>query len=77
MKMECSIVKKCFLSQYKNRISKSGELIVTSEVSRYQMRNLAACLQKIREMIIEATEMPRTESKETVEMIRSRYECTS
>uniref|UniRef100_A0A670JC40 Large ribosomal subunit protein mL62 n=1 Tax=Podarcis muralis TaxID=64176 RepID=A0A670JC40_PODMU len=67
-------VRQKMATMYKNRISKSGELIVTSEVSRYQMRNLAACLQKIREMIIEATEMPRTESKETVEMIRSRVE---
>ncbi|CAI5765991.1 peptidyl-tRNA hydrolase ICT1, mitochondrial [Podarcis lilfordi] len=67
-------VRQKMATMHKNRISKSGELIVTSEVSRYQMRNLAACLQKIRELIIEATEMPRTESKETVEMIRSRVE---
>ncbi|XP_053156531.1 peptidyl-tRNA hydrolase ICT1, mitochondrial [Hemicordylus capensis] len=59
---------------YKNKISKSGELIITSEVSRYQMRNLADCLQKIREMIAEATEKPRVISKEDVQMIRDRVE---
>ncbi|XP_061472102.1 large ribosomal subunit protein mL62 isoform X2 [Rhineura floridana] len=59
---------------HKNRITKSGELIVTSEVSRYQMRNLANCLQKIRDLIAEATETPQVQSKEDAEMIRNRVE---
>uniref|UniRef100_A0A7M4E4P5 Large ribosomal subunit protein mL62 n=1 Tax=Crocodylus porosus TaxID=8502 RepID=A0A7M4E4P5_CROPO len=46
---------------HKNKISKSGDLIINSEVSRYQMRNRADCLQKIRDMILEATEKPQTE----------------
>ncbi|KAH0629471.1 hypothetical protein JD844_011553 [Phrynosoma platyrhinos] len=58
----------------KNKINKLGELIVTSEVSRYQMRNLADCLQKIRDMIAEATATPEVPSKETSEMIIARVE---
>ncbi|XP_003217316.2 large ribosomal subunit protein mL62 [Anolis carolinensis] len=58
----------------KNKITKFGELIVTSEVSRYQMRNLADCLQKIRDMIVEATATPEVPSKETSEMMIARVE---
>ncbi|XP_053564856.1 peptidyl-tRNA hydrolase ICT1, mitochondrial [Bombina bombina] len=60
--------------QYKNRINRNGELIVVSEVSRYQMRNLADCLQKIRNMISEATQKPQTESKEDEALRRIRVE---
>ncbi|KAJ6660345.1 hypothetical protein lerEdw1_017768, partial [Lerista edwardsae] len=59
---------------HKNKIGKSGELIVTSEVSRYQMRNLANCLQKIRDMIAEATETPKVLSREDVQAKRNRVE---
>ncbi|KAF7249005.1 Peptidyl-tRNA hydrolase ICT1, mitochondrial [Varanus komodoensis] len=59
---------------HKNKVSKSGELIITSEVSRYQMRNLADCLQKLRVMIAEATAEPNVPSKETMDMIRKRVE---
>ncbi|XP_060620697.2 large ribosomal subunit protein mL62 [Anolis sagrei] len=58
----------------KNKITKFGELIVSSEVSRYQMRNLANCLQKIRDMIVEATATPEVPSDETSEMIIARVE---
>ncbi|KAM6473353.1 large ribosomal subunit protein mL62 [Liasis olivaceus] len=58
----------------KHKINKLGELIITSEVSRYQMRNLADCLQKIRDMIAESTERPQVASEETAEMIRNRVE---
>ncbi|XP_075908989.1 large ribosomal subunit protein mL62 isoform X2 [Petromyzon marinus] len=40
--------------KYKHRIVRSGELIVTSQVSRYQMRNLADCLLKLRQLIGDA-----------------------
>ncbi|XP_054833218.1 peptidyl-tRNA hydrolase ICT1, mitochondrial [Eublepharis macularius] len=59
---------------HKNKISKSGELIITSEVSRYQMRNLADCLQKLRDLIAEATEKPQVVSKLDVQIIRDRVE---
>lgn len=40
--------------KYKHRIVRSGELIVTSQASRYQMRNLSDCLLKLRLLIGEA-----------------------
>ncbi|XP_019370788.1 PREDICTED: peptidyl-tRNA hydrolase ICT1, mitochondrial, partial [Gavialis gangeticus] len=59
---------------HKNKISKSGDLIINSEVSRYQMKNRADCLQKIRDMILEATEKPQVKRKETSEMLIARVE---
>lgn len=59
--------------QHKNKINRAGELIVTSEESRYQMRNLAICLEKIRTMVTEATEKPKVVSKETTQKLIERY----
>lgn len=42
--------------QNKTRVNKAGELIVTSEMSRSQQRNLEDCLQKISEMIAAASQ---------------------
>lgn len=50
--------------QNKTRINKVGELIVTSEVSRSQQRNLDDCLQKISEIISEASQRPPEPSAE-------------
>lgn len=58
--------------KYKNKINKSGEIIITSEVSRYQMRNLADCLQKLRDMVTESSTMPKVVSKEEAEVRRMR-----
>ena len=52
------------LLQYKTRMNKAGELVVTSEVSRSQHRNLDECLQKIRHMISEASYTPPEPSEE-------------
>ncbi|XP_056406161.1 peptidyl-tRNA hydrolase ICT1, mitochondrial [Hyla sarda] len=60
--------------QHKNRINRDGELIVTSQVSRYQMRNLADCLDKIQAMISEANERPKPVSKEDVKLRQIRLE---
>ncbi|XP_036613958.1 peptidyl-tRNA hydrolase ICT1, mitochondrial [Trichosurus vulpecula] len=59
---------------FKNKISKSGELIITSDSSRYQFRNLANCLQKIRDMIAEASQTPKEPSKEDAVLRRIRVE---
>lgn len=59
--------------QHRNKINRAGELIVTSEESRYQMRNLAICLEKIRTMVTEATEKPKVVSKETTQKLIERY----
>ncbi|KAE8576855.1 hypothetical protein XENTR_v10004349 [Xenopus tropicalis] len=60
--------------QCKNRINRSGELIVVSEQSRYQMENLAACLEKIRGIVADAAKKPKMLSKEDVEVRRARVE---
>ncbi|CAK6438505.1 unnamed protein product [Pipistrellus nathusii] len=59
---------------HKNKINRLGELILTSECSRYQLRNLADCLQKIRDMIAEASQTPKEPSKEDAVLRRIRIE---
>ncbi|XP_048180026.1 peptidyl-tRNA hydrolase ICT1, mitochondrial [Corvus hawaiiensis] len=59
---------------HRNKINRAGELIVTSEESRYQMRNLAICLEKIRTMVTEAIEKPKEVSKETTQKLIERVE---
>ncbi|XP_004592984.2 large ribosomal subunit protein mL62 [Ochotona princeps] len=59
---------------HKNKINRSGELILTSESSRYQFRNLADCLQKIRDMIAEASQMPKEPSQEDARLWKMRIE---
>ncbi|XP_014807590.1 PREDICTED: peptidyl-tRNA hydrolase ICT1, mitochondrial-like [Calidris pugnax] len=61
-------------SMHRNKINRAGELIVNSEESRYQMRNLAICLEKIRTMVTEATETPKVVSKETTQKLIERVE---
>ncbi|XP_077315459.1 large ribosomal subunit protein mL62 [Lithobates pipiens] len=58
----------------KNRINRNGDLIVVSEVSRYQMRNLADCLDKIRTMISQASHTPKVATKEDIELRKTRLE---
>ncbi|KAG1935625.1 peptidyl-tRNA hydrolase ICT1, mitochondrial [Pimephales promelas] len=48
-------VRREILLKNTTRVNKAGELIVTSEMSRSQQRNLEDCLQKISEMITEAS----------------------
>ncbi|CAD7668238.1 unnamed protein product [Nyctereutes procyonoides] len=59
---------------HRNKINKSGELILTSECSRYQFRNLADCLQKIRDMIAKASQTAKEPSKEDALLHRLRIE---
>ncbi|XP_040437670.1 peptidyl-tRNA hydrolase ICT1, mitochondrial [Falco naumanni] len=59
---------------HRNKINRAGELIVNSDESRYQMRNLAICLEKIRTMVTEATEVPKVVSKETTQKLIERVE---
>ncbi|KAI6075658.1 Peptidyl-tRNA hydrolase ICT1, mitochondrial isoform X3 [Aix galericulata] len=65
-------VRQKMASMHKNKINRAGELIVNSEESRYQMRNLAICLEKIRVMVTEATEKPKVVSKETAQELIAR-----
>uniref|UniRef100_A0A8C9ET69 Large ribosomal subunit protein mL62 n=1 Tax=Pavo cristatus TaxID=9049 RepID=A0A8C9ET69_PAVCR len=67
-------VREKMASMHRNKINRAGELIVNSEESRYQMRNLAICLEKIRVMVTEATEKPKAVSKETAQQLIARVE---
>lgn len=60
------------LTQAKNDINKEGELIVTSEKSRSQHRNMADALQKIRTMICTAAYEPEAPTEETLRKIEKR-----
>ncbi|XP_018093997.1 peptidyl-tRNA hydrolase ICT1, mitochondrial isoform X2 [Xenopus laevis] len=60
--------------QCKNRINRSGELIVVSEQSRYQMENLSVCLEKIRSIVSDAMKRPKMQTKEDVDVRRARVE---
>ncbi|XP_075889888.1 large ribosomal subunit protein mL62 isoform X3 [Nelusetta ayraudi] len=58
----------------KNRINKVGELLVTSELSRSQQRNLSNCIQKISDIIAEASEKPHEPSVEDLALRKTRLE---
>ncbi|XP_058904569.1 large ribosomal subunit protein mL62 isoform X1 [Kogia breviceps] len=62
---------------HKNKINRAGELILTSECSRYQFRNLADCLQKIRDMITEASQPAKEPSREDAVLQKIRIENTN
>ncbi|XP_073722737.1 large ribosomal subunit protein mL62 [Misgurnus anguillicaudatus] len=55
-------------------VNKAGELIVTSEISRSQQRNLEDCLQKISEIITEASQRPPEPSAEDITLRAHRLE---
>ncbi|KAJ0044089.1 hypothetical protein NL108_005834, partial [Boleophthalmus pectinirostris] len=65
-------VRQKILEKNKNRINKSGELLVTSEVSRSQHRNLSDCIQKISDIITEATEKPYEPTAEDIALRAAR-----
>ncbi|KAK3559858.1 hypothetical protein QTP86_026212 [Hemibagrus guttatus] len=62
------------LLKNKTRISKAGELIITSEVSRSQQRNLDDCVQKISEIISEASQQPPEPSADDIALRAKRLE---
>ncbi|XP_056286243.1 peptidyl-tRNA hydrolase ICT1, mitochondrial [Pseudoliparis swirei] len=59
-------VRQAIFEKNKNRINKAGELLVTSELSRSQQRNLSDCVQKIAAILAEASERPRDPTAEDV-----------
>ncbi|KAG7263299.1 hypothetical protein CRUP_016483, partial [Coryphaenoides rupestris] len=61
-------VRQKILELSKNRINKAGELLVTSELSRSQRRNLQDCVQKIAALIAEASVRPPEPSPEDLEL---------
>ena len=49
-----------FLSAFPRRITKEGEILVTSQRFRDQGRNVADCLNKLREMLLSVAIRPKT-----------------
>lgn len=62
-----------FVLKSKNRINKAGELLVTSEVSRNQRRNLQDCVQKLSALIAEASVRPPEPLPEDLELRALRW----
>ncbi|KAM9817193.1 large ribosomal subunit protein mL62 [Neosynchiropus ocellatus] len=58
----------------KNIINKAGELLVTSERSRSQHRNLADCVEKIAAIIAEASEKPYEPTEEDLAVRAARLD---
>ena len=52
-------VRKRFLSRYSRRITQEGELVMTSQRFRDQGRNVADCLEKLREMLLAVADAPK------------------
>lgn len=56
-------VKERLIKHQKNRITKDGELIIYSQRFRDQERNRQDCLEKLQEMILWATRVPKARKK--------------
>jgi ribosome-associated protein len=56
-------VKARLLARYGNRINNEGELVLSSDEHREQARNLNACREKLRAMIISVLKPPRRRVK--------------
>ncbi|XP_076027931.1 large ribosomal subunit protein mL62 [Genypterus blacodes] len=62
------------LEKNKSRINKAGELLVTSELSRSQQRNLSDCITKISAIIAEASLKPHEPTAEDKALRAARLE---
>nr|XP_057917971.1 peptidyl-tRNA hydrolase ICT1, mitochondrial [Doryrhamphus excisus] len=67
-------VRQKILEKNRNRINKAGELLVTSELSRSQQRNVSDCLQKISAIIAEASEKPHEATPDDIAIRASRLD---
>ncbi|XP_059180032.1 peptidyl-tRNA hydrolase ICT1, mitochondrial [Centropristis striata] len=65
-------VRRKIFEKNKNRINKAGELLVTSELSRSQQRNLSDCIQKISAIVAEASEKPKEPTAEDIALREAR-----
>ena len=69
-------VRRRFLAKHRRRVTSEGDLLITSQRFRDAGRNVADCLEKLREMLTEAAEAPkpRKPTKPTRASIRRRLE---
>ncbi len=61
-------VKSRFVRKFKKRISRDGNLIITSHRFRDQGRNVADCLSKLREMVLSVEAEPKKRMKKKVSL---------
>src|SRR5438128_1466665 len=52
-------VRERFLSRYKTRVTTAGEIVIHSEEFRDQPRNIQACYDKLREMVLTVLRPPK------------------
>lgn len=57
--------------QFKSRVTREGELLVTSQEHRTQHRNLEAAVGKLEGMVHEASEVPKGPSELTIARIKT------
>ncbi|AWP17260.1 putative peptidyl-tRNA hydrolase ICT1 mitochondrial isoform 2 [Scophthalmus maximus] len=67
-------VRQKIFEKNKSRINKAGQLLVTSELSRSQHRNLSDCIQKISAIIADASKKPHEPSAEDVALRAERLD---
>lgn len=60
-----------FQVQYKNRLTKSGELVITSQRYRSQRQNLDDAVLRLTGILREASEVPKGPSQLTVARIKA------
>ena len=52
-------VRERFLAQFRRRINRQGQLVITSQRFRDQGRNVADCMEKLREMVMSVRFAPK------------------
>jgi ribosome-associated protein len=52
-------VKERLLAAFQSRLTKEGELVISSQESRDQPRNIELCREKLRQMILSAAKAPK------------------
>ncbi len=52
-------VRERFVAKYRRRITKEGQLVLQSQRFRDQGRNVAACTEKLRQMVLDVAEPPK------------------
>jgi len=48
-----------FLARFANRLTNDGEIVITSQESRDQPKNIASCLEKLRQMVLQVLSAPK------------------
>ncbi len=57
--------------QFKGRLTKDGDLIITAQTQRSQHRNLEEAIFKLEGLLSEASELPQGPSQQTAARVRA------